>query len=1098
MKINRNLVLTILLTFASISLIAQANYGCKVTDTFQPNSSKSLMCTLTCPEISNCYEASYNLVFHFVANGSGQNFTCDPNDPIVTTNPMLYVPTIMYWIRKEMNDRFETAVLGVPDPDAKIRFEYLNGSNCNSAFFYSAGQKPQPLNNAINIIFVNDPNNQGIRGWTNYGSNRIFIENVLAEFLAGSQDYWSLGRLINHEFGHTRNLRHSFNCNNPCDGVDLVAVDECCGQCWPTDSNSSGCWQCSDDDLMMGYGIQKHLTKCELLELWCYIIDNPEPYQTVTNSCNNGPDLVNTFTSVSSTMVTCGGVLTAYSTVENIGNSSTNTFSNLGYYLSTDMTWDASDTYLNQDYVGTLAAGASSTENAPLTIPANVAAGTYYILFVADHNNNVAEGDENNNVASQAITVSCGGPDLITSFSSLSSSSVTCGSSIIANAVVKNIGNSSTNTYSYLGYYLSTNTAWDASDTYLAQDYVGTLSSGSTSSESASLTIPANLAAGTYYILFVADRTDRIAETLENNNLAVKTITVSCNGPDLTNINTTVGGSPVNCGGTISANTTVKNTGAGSTNTYSYLGYYLSPNATWDASDTYLTQDYVGTLIPGGISYESATLTIPSNLTAGTYYILFVADHTSRVPEANENNNVAHKVISVVSCGGPDLTNFSTSISSSIVSCGSTITANTIVENIGNSSTNTYSYLGYYLSTNTIWDAGDTYLTQDYVPTLGSGGSSSENATLTIPTTLNSGTYYILFVADRTDRIGESNENNNVVHKAITVTCASGPDLTNISASVSTSSVSCESVITATATVKNIGGSSTNTYSYLGYYLSTNSTWDAGDSYLTQDYVGSLGSGSSSNETAPLFIPGNLSPGTYYILFVADHTYRIPETNENNNVTAIAITVTCGCVPDVPTASEIDNAGNIYCTYAYGICQGHTGDHKQFQLTNLATGSIGNFYSTTHFVLFPNLTQGTNYRYRVRMQCGTTGPYGGWSPFEYFTTTSCSKAENGTVATITEATEHAPFNDILPGLRNFPNPFNGQTTLEFDLSDDAIVTLYVSDMTGKQIEVVLNNEQRSGGIHHVNFDGSNHPAGLYYFTLKTGEHLITKKMILIK
>jgi len=83
-------------------------------------------------------------------------------------------------------------------------------------------------------------------------------------------------------------------------------------------------------------------------------------------------------------------------------------------------------------------------------------------------------------------------------------------------------------------------------------------------------------------------------------------------------------------------------------------------------------------------------------------------------------------------------------------------------------------------------------------------------------------------------------------------------------------------------------------------------------------------------------------------------------------------------------------------------------------------------------------------------------------------------------------------------LRNYPNPFTGQTTIEFKLSKDTPVTLYVSDVTGKQIAVLLNNDQKTEGIHTVTFDSANYPAGMYYYTIQASEYYGTQKMILAK
>jgi len=66
------------------------------------------------------------------------------------------------------------------------------------------------------------------------------------------------------------------------------------------------------------------------------------------------------------------------------------------------------------------------------------------------------------------------------------------------------------------------------------------------------------------------------------------------------------------------------------------------------------------------------------------------------------------------------------------------------------------SYINYYLSSNTTYDPVDTYFTSDYVSSLSSGGTSSESATVTIPSGTSTGTKYILFYADKDGAVSES------------------------------------------------------------------------------------------------------------------------------------------------------------------------------------------------------------------------------------------------------------------------------------------------------------------------------------------------------
>jgi hypothetical protein len=81
---------------------------------------------------------------------------------------------------------------------------------------------------------------------------------------------------------------------------------------------------------------------------------------------------------------------------------------------------------------------------------------------------------------------------------------------------------------------------------------------------------------------------------------------------------------------------------------------------------------------------------------------------------------------------------------------------------------------------------------------------------------------------------------------------------------------------------------------YLGYYLSTNTTFGSSDKPL-EESPSSLGSDNRcSSESETVTIPVATAPGNYNILFVADDDDYFNETDENNNVNYIPITVTAG------------------------------------------------------------------------------------------------------------------------------------------------------------------------------------------------------------
>jgi photosystem II stability/assembly factor-like uncharacterized protein len=86
--------------------------------------------------------------------------------------------------------------------------------------------------------------------------------------------------------------------------------------------------------------------------------------------------------------------------------------------------------------------------------------------------------------------------------------------------------------------------------------------------------------------------------------------------------------------------------------------------------------------------------------------------------------------------------------------------------------------------------------------------------------------------------------------------------------------------------------------------------------------------------------------------------------------------------------------------------------------------------------------------------------------------------------------------------QNYPNPFNPVTKIKFDIkkeyrSQESEVKLSIYDILGRKIEDLV-NEKLQPGSYEVTFDGSNLPSGVYFYQLRTGDYVETKKMLLIK
>lgn len=81
--------------------------------------------------------------------------------------------------------------------------------------------------------------------------------------------------------------------------------------------------------------------------------------------------------------------------------------------------------------------------------------------------------------------------------------------------------------------------------------------------------------------------------------------------------------------------------------------------------------------------------------------------------------------------------------------------------------------------------------------------------------------------------------------------------------------------------------------------------------------------------------------------------------------------------------------------------------------------------------------------------------------------------------------------------QNYPNPFNPSTTIAYDIPKTSLVRISVYDILGKEIKL-LANEEKNPGHYEIIFDAKELAGGIYYYTIKTGEFSLSKKMILLK
>jgi hypothetical protein len=82
-------------------------------------------------------------------------------------------------------------------------------------------------------------------------------------------------------------------------------------------------------------------------------------------------------------------------------------------------------------------------------------------------------------------------------------------------------------------------------------------------------------------------------------------------------------------------------------------------------------------------------------------------------------------------------------------------------------------------------------------------------------------------------------------------------------------------------------------------------------------------------------------------------------------------------------------------------------------------------------------------------------------------------------------------------LSAFPNPFNPSTTISYQLPGNDFVNLRVFDMLGKEITILVNEEQQKG-YHQIRFKPQNLSSGIYLIRMNAGVFSQTTKIIYSK
>lgn len=87
--------------------------------------------------------------------------------------------------------------------------------------------------------------------------------------------------------------------------------------------------------------------------------------------------------------------------------------------------------------------------------------------------------------------------------------------------------------------------------------------------------------------------------------------------------------------------------------------------------------------------------------------------------------------------------------------------------------------------------------------------------------------------------------------------------------------------------------------------------------------------------------------------------------------------------------------------------------------------------------------------------------------------------------------------------QNYPNPFNPETTIRYDLSSGAIVSLAVYNIAGQVVRKLVDGESLAAGQYQAVWDGRNESgtsvaSGMYFYLLRAGDYVAKRKMVLLR
>ena len=655
------------------------------------------------------------------------------------------------------------------------------------------------------------------------------------------------------------------------------------------------------------------------------VVDNSDPDLT--------PSPINSAGLASSSAFYSGKKIKVTATIANNGGAdvSGTSINNVLYISSTPELGSGKSLRLSSHSMNlTVKAGESVTDEFTATIPYDWYGDTYFIVD-ADVNDAVYElaNTANNSGVSDLInTLLTPGADF-EPYNMNAPYRISSGTKFDVSYSVRNIGPGVpfSNTWTDNFYISSKNTGLDDSAKLIGQftqkgyykiDGSDYQYEGDSYSATRSVSV-SGLQSGTYYIYIKVDADNAVLEYDGENNNVIMSKAITLADPDLTAEIISISEETLSTDSKVAVTWKLKNIGtADIQNATVKDGFYASSSANGGNAVNLGTATNTVSIVAGGEKTFRTNITIPKNsLLDGTRYVYVKTNIDNTLTESSTANNSSASVAkqfvyaedpTTVQVNGTNMTISALSVASTTTP-GTSLTLSYNVKNTGSLAIDKEVKQELFISkSSTFGSSAKALSVAGMLPTtngLQAGASVTANVSITIPSDIQGGQYYLFAVINNDRSLAEKKYDDNQVKSPVYV----NGNLSNLMASNLTlpATVMTSEKTEVSWTLSNVGTWDAED-AVCAVYLSTDATLSSNDKQLASVRSGKLAKNGSVNMKATIELADNVV-GTRYLIVKANAS-NTEESTTDDNIVSQQFTAKQSPLPDL-VISDLSTEGTL-------------------------------------------------------------------------------------------------------------------------------------------------------------------------------------------